>query len=171
MRKGYIQVYTGNGKGKTTAALGLALRACGAGWRVLIGQFIKARETGEIRFIRNNLPGITIEQYGRGMLRGTISPEDRAAALRGLDRLRERMLDGDYDLVVADEINVAIAKGLLPLEDVLDLIRSKPTQVELVLTGRDAHPGILECADLVTEMRCIKHYLANGVPAREGIEW
>lgn len=170
MRKGCVQVYTGNGKGKTTAALGLALRACGAGWRVLFGQFIKARETSEIRILREKLPDITVEQYGRGMLRGVVNDEDRAAARQGLDRLRAAMAGGAYDLVVADELNVALAKGLVPLDAVLDLIRNKPPQVELVLTGRGAHPGVIEHADLVTEMRCIKHYLDAGVPAREGIE-
>lgn len=170
MQKGYVQVYTGDGKGKTTAALGLALRACGAGWRVLVGQFIKARETSEVRLLRTRLPEIAVEQYGRGMIRGAPSPEDRAAARQGIARFRGRMVGGEYDLVIADELNVALAKGLIPLEAVLDLIRNKPPHVELVLTGRDAHPGVIEHADLVTEMRCVKHYLTNGVPAREGIE-
>ena len=170
MRKGYVQVYTGDGKGKTTAALGLALRACGAGWRVLLGQFIKVRATSEVRLLREKLPQVTVEQYGRGMIRGAPSAEDRAAAQQGLARLRAQTAGGAYDLVIADEINVALAKGLIPLEAVLELIRSKPPQVELVLTGREAHPGVLERADLVTEMRCIKHYLAEGVPAREGVE-
>jgi cob(I)alamin adenosyltransferase len=170
MRKGCVQVYTGNGKGKTTAALGLALRAYGAGWRVLFGQFIKARETSEIRLLREKLPDITVEQYGRGMLRGVVNDEDRAAARQGLSRLHTAMAGGAYDLVIADELNVALAKGLVPLDAVLDLIRNKPPQVELVLTGRGAHPGVIEHADLVTEMRCIKHYLDAGVPAREGIE-
>jgi cob(I)alamin adenosyltransferase len=171
MRKGQVQVYTGDGKGKTTAALGLSLRACGAGWRVLIGQFIKARETSELRFLRKRLPEVTIEQYGRGLLRGTVSTEDQAAARQGINRLCEQMASGEYDLVIADEINVALAKGLIPLEAVLNLIRDKPPHVELVLTGRDAHPSVIEKADLVTEMRCIKHYFATGLPAREGVEF
>lgn len=170
MRTGYVQVYTGDGKGKTTAALGLALRAFGAGWRVLFAQFIKARETSEIRYLRERVPGITVEQYGRGMTRGAGSDEDRAAAQQGLVRLRERMAGGEYDLVIADELNVALAKELVPLEAVLDLIRNKPPQVELVLTGRGAHPDVIAHADLVTEMRCIKHYLNAGIPARAGIE-
>lgn len=170
MRKGQVQVYTGDGKGKTTAALGLSLRACGAGWRVLIGQFIKARETSELRLFRKRLPEVTIEQYGRGMIRGSVTTEDQAAARQGINRLSEQMVRGEYDLVIADEINVALAKGLIPLEAVLNLIRDKPAHVELVLTGRNAPPSILDHADLVTEMRCVKHYQASGVPAREGIE-
>lgn len=171
MDRGYVQVYTGEGKGKTTAALGLILRGSGAGLRVLLIQFIKAKETSEHRTLRARFPEIAIEQFGCGLMIGRAPTEaDLAAARAGFARLREAVLGGAFDLVVADEINVAISKGLVPEKDVLDLIAAKPLHVELVLTGRNAPGGILAKADLVTEMRCVRHYYDGGVPARNGIE-
>lgn len=169
--QGYVQVYTGDGKGKTTAALGLILRAAGAGLRIYLGQFIKKGRFSEIRTLADRFPDVTIEQYGRGrFVRGAPSPEDIAAAREGLDRLRRAMLDKAYDIVIADEINTAVDIGLFPVADLLMLLEDRPPEVELVLTGRHAPPALIERADLVTDMTCIKHYHAAGTAARPGIE-
>jgi cob(I)alamin adenosyltransferase len=168
---GYIQVYTGDGKGKTTAALGLALRAAGAGLRVCIIQFMKGEETSEIIALRkmNNL--ITVRRYGRtGFVEGTPEDEDIRQAQEGFKEADRAVLNGDYDVVILDEANVAVYLGLLSLSDLMSLIDRKPEQVELVITGRRADPQIIERADLVTEMIEIKHYYHKGVSARKGIE-
>ncbi len=170
--KGYIQVYTGNGKGKTTAALGLTLRACGAGKRVLFAQFIKGGDYAEIEAIRQFLPAVTVRQYGLGrFISGTPAPQDIRAAAEGLRELAELIPSGKYDVVVLDEANVALHYGLFAAHELIRLIGSRPEAVEIVLTGRYAPPEILEIADLVTEMREVKHYFHAGVPAREGIEF
>ena len=173
MQTGQFQVYTGDGKGKTTAALGLALRACGAGLRVYIGQFIKKGEYSEIKALRA-LPGVTVEQYGSGkglLVRREPDDEDRACARAGLDRITAALTGGDYDVVIADEINCAPACGLLAQEDLLALIDRRPGNVELVFTGRGAAQAVLDRADLITEMRAVRHYYRDkGLPAREGIE-
>jgi len=171
MRRGYVQVYTGEGKGKTTAALGLALRAAGSGLRVLFCQFMKKGTYGEVRALTRFGDRVSVRQYGRGRFVGkTPDPADRAAAERGLRDARGLMASGSYDLVILDEINVALHYGLVSLDDVLGLIREKLKAIELVLTGRNAHEAVIEEADLVTEMRAIKHYYAQGVKARRGIE-
>lgn len=171
MTKGYVQVYTGNGKGKTTAAIGLLVRAVGAGLRVYMGQFLKRGEFSEVRALRERFPEVTIEQYGSGgLVKGKPSEEDRRLAAQGLARLRQAMAGGRYDLVIADEANVAVAAGLVTIEDLLAAVREKPEAVELVLTGRKAHPRLVKAADLVTEMKALKHYYARHVPARPGIE-
>jgi len=171
LSRGYIQVYTGDGKGKTTAALGLALRASGHGLRTYIGQFMKGQRYGELDALRDH-PYITIEQYGdvRCIRREEVTPEHVAQAHRGLERAREAMLSGRYDLVVLDEVNVAIWFGLLDVEEVLALLDERPEGVELVLTGRRAPRELIARADLVTEMREVKHYYQQGVTARRGIE-
>ena len=169
--KGYIQVYTGNGKGKTTAALGLALRSTGAGLRVYLGQFIKCGDYSEIKILRSRFPEITVEQYGSGrFIRTTPKPEHIQAAQRGLQSLVAAMRGGLYDVVIADEANTAVRVGLFAEEDLLALMDEKPDPVELILTGRDAGPRVQSRADLVTEMKCIKHYYDAGVPGRPGIE-
>ena len=169
--KGYVQVYTGDGKGKTTAALGLILRACGAGLRVYLTQFIKRGTFSEIRLLKERFPDVTIRQSGRGrFIRGNPLPDDIAAARKGMTQLRRAMLSGKYDIAIADEANTAAAMGLLPLQDLLNLINDKPANVELVITGRGAHRRVKASADLVTEMKDIKHYFRQGVPARPGIE-
>ncbi|MCL2672308.1 MAG: cob(I)yrinic acid a,c-diamide adenosyltransferase [Clostridiales bacterium] len=170
MQAGYVQVYTGDGKGKTTALLGLALRAVGANKRVYIGQFIKKGDYSEVKAIRNYLPQITLEQYGEGFVLSIPSAEHTAAAQNGLARARAALLSGEYDLVMLDEINVAVDLGLIPVAELLDLIRAKPEGIELVLTGRNAAAEIIAAADLVSEVKEIKHYYAKGVSAREGIE-
>lgn len=173
MKDGQFQIYTGDGKGKTTAALGLALRACGAGLRVYFCQFIKDRETSEIRALRR-LPGVTVAQFGSGRgLRACRepAPEDLSCARAGFDALAAALHSGDYDVVVADEINCALARGLLDEPAVLRLVDQRPATAELVFTGRDAAPALVARADLVTEMRAVKHYYQEkNLPAREGIE-
>ncbi len=172
-RRGLVQVYTGDGKGKTTAALGLALRAAGHGLRTYIGQFMKGQPYGELEAARLLTPYLTIEQYGRPSFvhveRAT--PEDIRCARDGLARAREALLSGCYDIVVLDEVCVALHFGLLSLREVLGLLDERPEQVELILTGRRAPQELLARADLVTEMREIKHPYASGVPARAGIEY
>ncbi len=171
LQKGYTQVYTGNGKGKTTAALGLALRASGHGMHTYVGQFMKGQPYGELDALRDH-PHITIEQYGdvRCIRREEVTPEHVAQAQRGLELAREAMLSGQYDIVVLDEINVTIWFGLLTVEEVLAFLDKQPEHVEVILTGRRAHPELVERADLVTEMREVKHYYQQGVVAREGVE-
>jgi cob(I)alamin adenosyltransferase len=171
--KGYIQIYTGNGKGKTTAALGLALRAAGCGLRTYFGQFLKGQPYGELAAAKKLVPLITIEQFGRkGFVHVTENPdeEDIQRARAGLEKCRRAMLSGRYSLVVLDEVNVALHFRLLKVKDILDLLNRKPADVELVLTGRYAPPGLLRRADLVTEMKEKKHYYNLGVQARSGIE-
>jgi cob(I)alamin adenosyltransferase len=169
--KGYVQVYTGNGKGKTTAALGLALRAAGAGLRVFIAQFLKGGDYSEIRALRRLEENITVKQYGRGVfINGKPADEDVLAARQGLAEARERMASGEYDVVILDEANVAALLGLVTVGDLLDFIGIKPYDVELVITGRSADPLVMKRADLVTEMTEVKHYYRDGVQAREGIE-
>lgn len=171
MRKGYIQVYTGNGKGKTTACLGLVLRACGAGLRVYLGQFIKAQQTSEIKSLKKRFPEVKVEQYGpECFIIGSPCIKDRKIALAGFAKLKSAVMSGKYDLVIADEINPAVAIRLLPLKNVVRLIKAKPEHVELVLTGRSAHRDIIRLAHLVTEMKDIKHYFDSGVKSRKGIE-
>jgi cob(I)alamin adenosyltransferase len=168
---GYVHVYTGNGKGKTTASLGLALRAAGAGMTVYIGQFIKNADYNEIKALARFADQITLEQYGRGcFIYGTPCDADIEAARTGLRIIRQALISGAYHLVIADEINVAFGCGLLDEADLLDFIEARPPAVELVLTGRGAPQAVIERADLVTEMREIKHYYQRGILAREGIE-
>lgn len=172
--QGLIQVYTGNGKGKTTAALGLALRAAGHGMRTYIGQFLKGRPTGEVEAAKRLSPLVVIEPFGRKefvhVTDAGPDDEDIERARRGLVRCREAMLSGDFGIVVLDEVNTAVDLGVLSEQAVLDLVAGKPAGVELVLTGRSAPASILERADLVTEMKDVKHYYERGVKAREGIE-
>ncbi|MGD9001223.1 MAG: cob(I)yrinic acid a,c-diamide adenosyltransferase [Anaerolineae bacterium] len=171
LTKGYVQIYTGDGKGKTTAALGLALRASGHGLHTYIGQFMKGQRYGELEALQNH-PWITLEQYGEvhHIYRDTVTEEDIAKACRGLERAREAMLSDKFDILVLDEVNVTIWFGLLKTQDVLALLDQKPEHVEMVLTGRRAPQALIERADLVTEMRAVKHYYEDGVQARVGIE-
>ncbi len=171
--KGHIQVYTGDGKGKTTAALGLAFRAAGYKNKVYIGQFLKGQEYGELLSAKKLQPYITIEQFGRkGFIHVTKDPdeEDIKRAKRGLKKCREAMLSRKYRIIILDEINVAVDLNLLTEEEVLKFLDKKPEDVEIVLTGRFAPPSFLKKADLVTEMKAKKHYYKKGVRAREGIE-
>jgi len=171
LEKGYIQVYTGEGKGKTTAALGQALRASGHGMYTYIGQFMKGSHYGELEALRDHNQ-ITIEQYGDVdcIRREDVTPKHVSQAHDGLKRAQEAMLSHRYDIVVLDEINVAIWFNLLSVEEVLAFLDQRPEDVEIILTGRRAPPELLERADLVTEMREVKHYFQQGVVARDGIE-
>jgi len=171
MKKGYVQVYTGDGKGKTTAALGLALRASGRGLRVYIGQFMKGRMYGERTALEGN-DRIVLEPYGdpKCIRREEVTAEHVERARRGLARAREAMESGRYDVIVLDEANVAVWFGLLETADLLDFLDRRPEGVEVILTGRKAPPEVIERADLVTEMREVKHYYREGIAAREGIE-
>ena len=171
LSKGCVQVYTGDGKGKTTAALGLALRASGSGLCTYIGQFMKGQRYGELAAL-DHFPLITIEQYGdpKCIRREEVTSQHIAEAKGGLERARKALLSGDYDIVILDEINVAIWFGLLDVQEVLALLAQRPSAVEVVLTGRRAATELMACADLVTEMREVKHYYQQGVIARRGIE-
>lgn len=169
--QGYVQIYTGNGKGKTTAALGLTLRAAGAGLKVFIGQFLKNGDYSEIRSLQSFSDFVTVKQYGTGnFVFGSPSEEDRSSARKGFEELRDAVFSNNFDIVIMEEINTAIKLDLVTVEEVLALLREKPEKVEVVLTGRGAHPDLIEAADLVTEMKEIKHYFAKGVNARLGIE-
>ncbi|HHU69448.1 MAG TPA: cob(I)yrinic acid a,c-diamide adenosyltransferase [Thermoanaerobacterales bacterium] len=169
--KGYVQVYTGNGKGKTTAAIGLAMRAVGAGLKVYIAQFVKGMHYSELNTLERFKHEITVKQFGRGcFIYKTPKQEDIDAAKMGFQEVKEAVNSGEYNLVVLDEINIALYYNLIPLEEVLQLIDEKPDDVELVLTGRYAPSEIIEKADLVTEMKEIKHYYTKNVEARVGIE-
>jgi cob(I)alamin adenosyltransferase len=171
MTQGYVHVYTGDGKGKTTAAIGLAVRAAGAGLRVFIAQFMKRGDYGEIEGLRPLADRITVEQFGTGrFVRGTPDAEDLSAARAGLDRVRTVFAAGAHDLVILDEANVAAAVGVVPTAELLALLDLRPAATEVVLTGRAAPAEILARADLVTEMRAVRHYFQAGVPARKGIE-
>ena len=169
---GQVQVYTGDGKGKSTAAFGLAVRAMGAGLHVYIGQFVKGPEKySEIKTLETFKEQVTIEQFGQGrFIRGAPTKNDIRAAKNGLAKVRSAILSGRYDLVILDEANIAVSYNLFSVDDLLQIINTKPTMVELVITGRNAHPELVAHADLVTEMKLIKHYFNEGVTAREGIE-
>ncbi|MBN2415755.1 cob(I)yrinic acid a,c-diamide adenosyltransferase [bacterium] len=171
-RTGLIQVYTGNGKGKTTASLGLALRALGHGWRVKVIQFMKGDPAyGEI-IAAKGLPGLRIIQSGRPdfVNRKNPDPEDIRLARQGLEEALRAFAEEDLDLLILDELNVALDFGLVSLTDVLSLLERKPARLELVLTGRNAHEKVVERADLVSDIQEIKHPYRRGVPARDGIE-
>jgi len=171
-REGFVQVYTGDGKGKTTAALGLVLRALGHDLRAAVLQFMKADPTwGEIVTLRRL--GVEVVQCGldHWVIKGEATEEDLAAAAGGFARGRALVMGGEYDVVVLDELVTALFFELVPLDDVLALLRDKPEHVELVITGRRAPAELLDAADLVTEMVPRKHYYDAGVEAREGIEY
>ena len=171
--RGFIQVYTGNGKGKTTAALGLALRAVGHRFKVFVIQFLKGGMVyGELRSAKKLSPYLTIVPMGREHFVNKKNPHpiDRRWAEKGWELAKRSVQSQKYQLVILDEINVAVEYGLVPLEELLDLMKSKPESVELVLTGRWARPEVLRRADLVTEMKEVKHYYRKGMESRVGIE-
>lgn len=168
--QGYIHVYTGNGKGKTTAALGLSLRAAAAGKKVYIGQFVKGMHYSELDLLPT-IANITLKQYGRGCFIYTQpTEEDYAAARAGLEEMAQILRSGEYDLVILDEVNIALYYGLFSFDDLKKALLQRAKQVEVVLTGRYAPQELIDMADLVTEMREIKHYYTKGIEARTGIE-
>lgn len=173
LKKGYVHVYTGNSKGKTSSSLGLAFRAMGRGLKTYIGQFMKGQYYGELKSAEMCQPYITIEQYGKDTFVHVKNPpgeENVRMARNGLEKAKQAMYSGEYDIVVFDEINTAHGFNLISTDDMLEIIRTKPDGVEVVFTGRYAPRQVIEEADLVTEMVEIKHYYKQGVIAREGIE-
>lgn len=173
--RGLTLVFTGDGKGKTTAALGMALRAWGQGMKVLVLQFIKGGwKYGELKAVEKLGSNFVMRQMGEGFIKG--SGEDgmevhRTAAQNALQEARKAVREGAADMIILDEINYAVHYGLVDLADVLDIIRSKPPGVHLVLTGRNAADEVVELADLVTEMKEVKHPFAKGISAQKGIEF
>jgi len=177
-QRGYIQVYTGNGKGKTTASLGLTMRALGRGWNVLIILFTKGgNDYGELFSFRNLSPKLqehlTIIQAGmdRIVYKDNVSETDKVEVSKGWEIAKEAAQSGKYQLIVLDEANIAIRLGLIDLEEMKEFLRNKPEELEIVLTGRYAHPEIVEMAHLVSEIQPVKHYWDIGVKARKGIEF
>ena len=173
LEKGLVQVYTGNGKGKTTAAFGLALRAIGRGLKVYMIQFIKGGfDYGEL-YVADKLPNLQLKAFGRGkfIIQKPPAQEDVKLAEEAFQLAREIIEKGQHDMVILDEINVALNLKLISLEEVLEMVRNKPEHVELILTGRNAPQRIIEAADLVTEMKEVKHPFNKGLEARKGIEY
>ena len=171
-KKGLIIVNTGNGKGKTTAALGVALRGCGYGMKVIMLQFFKGKwKYGELRSAPK-LETFEIRPMGQGFTWESKDIEvDKRMVREAWQAAREKILSEGYDVVILDEINYALSYGFLPLEDVVDFLRKKPAMLHVILTGRDARPEIIEIADMVTEMREIKHPFQQGISAQKGIEF
>lgn len=173
MNRGFVQIYTGNGKGKTTAAIGQAVRAAGAGLKSYIVQFMKEYPYSELNSLQHLSKWITIEQFCSDefvIKREPPSKEEIEKAQRALRSASEKMLSGKFDLIILDEICVAIHFGLIKVEDVMPLINNKPENVELILTGRYCPQQFIDHADLVTEMKEVKHYYQKGILARKGIE-
>jgi cob(I)alamin adenosyltransferase len=170
--RGTVQLYTGDGKGKTTASIGAALRAAGHGKRVLMIQFMKGRLYGELA-AAERIDGFTIEQYGRDEFVDKKNPDpiDIELAAKGWARALEAAGDETLDLLILDEINVAVTFGLIALEDVTGFVEKRPPHLELILTGRYAPEELVELADTVTEMREIKHHYQKGIKARKGVEY
>ncbi len=172
-KKGLVLVITGNGKGKTTAAFGLALRAIGHGAKVLVIQFMKGRKYGECLAAEAHLPNLTIIMAGLDsfVMRNNPAPIDIEMARRGLDLARQAIANEQHDMIILDEINVALDFKLIPLSDVIELVRTKPAPLDLVLTGRYAPALLIELADTVSEVREIKHHYNAGIKDRVGIEY
>ncbi len=172
LEKGFVHIYTGNGKGKTTAAIGLGIRATGEGLKVYMIQFMKGRRYSEIDALKN-MKNFTVVQFGRDEFVSKENPEqiDIDLARKGFEHAKEIIKNGEHDLIILDEINVAVDFKLIPLKDVLKLMDEKPEKVELVLTGRYVHPDMVKQADLVSEILEIKHPYQNGIQSRKGIDW
>lgn len=174
-RQGLLIVHTGNGKGKTTAALGLALRAWGHGLKILILQFIKGSwKYGELKSIEQLAPNLMLRQMGEGFVKNSVDDKKEKhceAAKEALDVAKQEMNAGKWDMIILDEINYAVKFGLISLEDVLAFISQKPDEMHLVMTGRDAKEEIIAQADLVTEMKEIKHPYQKGIKAQQGVEF
>ena len=169
-RRGLVIVHTGDGKGKTTAAIGLAVRAFGAGLKVLILQFIKGKKrSSELAALE--ILGIEVKQLGLGFITKENFAEQKKSARAALELAREEILSGAWDLIILDEINYAVKFGLLEAKEVLELTKIRPPQMHLVFTGRDALPELIDAADLVTEMKLIKHPFQEGIAAQSGIEF
>lgn len=177
-KHGYIQVYTGDGKGKTTASLGLAMRALGRCWKVLIIMFTKGgNDYGELNSFRNLSPQIsqnlTIVQAGldRIIYSDNQNDNDAKEIQKGWELAKKAIKNHEYNLIILDEANIAIDLGLIDLDEVLEVLKNKPDEMEIVLTGRNANPKVIELAHLVSEIKPIKHYWDTGIAARKGIEY
>lgn len=171
LKKGLVQIYTGNGKGKTTAALGLALRATGAGLNVYIGQFIKNKAYSEIKTLKK-IKKIKIEQYGRGcFIKRHPKKIDIEYAQKGLRKAQKNIMSGKYDMIILDEVIITLKLGITEIKEIVNIIKRKPRHVELVLTGRYCPQILFKHADLITEMKEIKHPYKKGIKARLGIEY
>jgi cob(I)alamin adenosyltransferase len=172
MEKGKIHLYTGNGKGKTTAALGLALRAAGNKLKVYIAQFVKGMHYGELDIIADRIPEIELHQFGRDcFINREPEKEDIEAARKGLEITAEAIISGKYDVYILDEVCIALYYKLFNLDELIQVLNSRKISCEVILTGRYAPPELYNLADLVTEMKEIKHYYNNGLSARKGIEF
>jgi cob(I)alamin adenosyltransferase len=173
--QGLLIVHTGNGKGKTTAALGMGLRAWGQGLRVLVIQFIKGNwKYGELKAAERMGPDFVIRQMGEGFVKGAdeeTMTDHKSAAAEALQMAKTEIVSGKWDMIILDEINYAVKYGLVPVEQVLELAEAKPALLHLVFTGRDAHPAVIDKADVVTEMKEIKHPYKKGVKAQKGVEF
>jgi cob(I)alamin adenosyltransferase len=172
-RRGLVQVYTGNGKGKTTAAFGQALRAVGQGYRVCVIQFMKGRKYGELLAAEKHLPDLTVHLSGLDsfVMRENPSPLDIELARSGLELARQAIASGDYDMVILDELNVAADFKLIPIDYIVGLIKGKPAALDLITTGRYAPPEIIALADTVSEIREVRHHYNAGIKDRAGIEY
>ena len=169
---GYIQVYTGNGKGKTTAALGLALRAAGAGKKIFFAQFVKGRMYSETEAVKKYIPGIEMKQYGlESFILNKPADKDIDAARKGLSEVTGIIEEGRYDMIILDEACIAVYFNFFTASELIAAIKKKKPETEIVITGRNAPAELVEIADLVTEMKEIKHYYTRGVKARKGIEY
>ncbi|OPZ97588.1 MAG: Cob(I)yrinic acid a,c-diamide adenosyltransferase [Bacteroidetes bacterium ADurb.Bin408] len=169
--KGYIHLYTGHGKGKTTAAIGLAVRAAGAGKKVFIGQFIKGMPYAELSALKK-LPEITVKQFGRGcFIENKPTQEDINAAREGLTDMAMIIPSNEYEVIIMDEVCIALYYNLFTTQELLNVLSNRTENLEIILTGRHAPPELYQIADLITEMKEIKHYYNNGIQAREGIEY
>lgn len=169
--QGTIQIYTGNGKGKTTSALGLAIRAVGAGKKVFIGQFLKSGKYSEMNSLRQFPDQVSVEHYGLGkFVKGRPSEEDKIAGKEGYQKIRRILEKGNHDLVIIDEGNMAVRYNIISEQSLLDLFEMKPGHVGLIVTGRGATPAVINRADTVIELKEVKHYYKKGVKARVGIE-
>jgi len=176
VQKGLVIVFTGDGKGKSSAALGITLRAFGHKMYVSFVQFVKSQsDTGESRAAERLAPDVEFVSLGKGFVNccGNTAPldEHKKAASEALTAARQRIYSASWDIVVLDEINIAVKLGLVDIKDVMDLVRSKPPELHLILTGRDAHPDLIAAADMVTEMRDLKHPYTRGLPAQRGIDY
>ena len=171
IEKGYIHLYTGNGKGKTTAAIGLAVRAVGAGKKVFIGQFVKGMHYAELDSLKR-FPEIVLRQYGLDcFIKNEPTQRDIDIARNGLKEVSSIIEDGYFDMVILDELCIALYYKLFEIEKVIAILKSKPKLMEVVLTGRYAPNELIELADLVTEKKEVKHYYSKGIQARKGIEY
>ncbi len=170
IKKGYIQIYTGNGKGKTTAAIGLAVRAIGAGLKVCFCQFLKGRKCCELIAFKKYHNKIIFKSFGSNsfVIKPTIY--DYKKAKRCFEYAKKAIQNGPYDIIILDEINNALSLNMININDLINLLKDKPKHKEIILTGRNAPNSLIEIADLVTEMKEVKHYFHNGVKARKGIE-